>query len=106
MLTWLLIFALPGSLVFGGAAWAWRYRLKRQPMRLLALLPVVLLVWFASMLFGWFIYLDVLRYGPLGAATNAGVTWSLVPALLIWYILRKQVEPPIPVNTSNYFSKK
>lgn len=106
MLTWLLIYVLPGSVVFGGAAWFWRYRLKRQRTHLLLVLIASFVAWLASMLFGWFLYLDVLHAGTLGRAANAGVIWSVFPAGLIYYILRKHVEAPLPANTStSYFSR-
>ncbi len=106
MLTWLLIYVLPGSVVFGGAAWLWRYKLRRPRTHLLLVLAASFVVWLASMLFGWYVYLDVLQAGPLGRALNQGVSWSLIPAILTFNILRKHVEPPLPVNTStNYFSR-
>lgn len=106
MLTWFLIYVLPGSVVFGVAAWLWRYRLNRPRAHLLLVLVASVVAWLASMLFGWFLYLDVLHAGPLGRALNASVVWSAVPAWLTYYILRKHVEPPLPANTStSYFSR-
>ena len=91
MLTWLLIYVLPGSVFFGGAAWFWRYRLQRPRVHLLLTLAIAFLAWLCSMLFGWYLFLDVMQAGPLGSAANAGVIWSAIPAIVAFILLRKQL---------------
>lgn len=105
MLTWLLIFALPGAIVFGGLGWFWRYRLRKPSPHFLLALGVSFIAWFSSMVFGWFLYLEVLSAGLLGPALNPGFLWSFIPAYLTYFVLRRKIEPPISTNNMNYFGK-
>jgi len=57
------------------------------------------------MLFGWFLYLEVLSAGLLGPALNPGVMWSFMPAYLTYFVLRRNIQPPIPLNDMKYFRR-
>src|SRR2546422_1885539 len=94
MLAHVLIFVLPGAIAFGGLAWVWRNKLQRRRVHFLLALTFCAVAWFGSMLFGWFLFLDVLHAGPLGRAANAGFVWSFVPAILAYMFLRKREQEP------------
>jgi hypothetical protein len=105
VITWFLIFTLPGSFVFGGFGWLWRYRLKGSRPNLFLVLLVSFVAWISSMIFGWFLYLDVLKAGQLAPALSPGVIWSFMTACLTYFVLRRKIEPPIPLNDMEYFKK-
>ena len=94
MLAHVLIFVLPGAIAFGGLAWVWRNKLQRRRVHFLLALIFCAVTWFSSMLFGIFLFLDVLHAGPLGRTANAGFIWSFLPALLAYGLLRKRKQEP------------
>lgn len=88
MLTYLLLFVLPGCVVFGGAAWLWRYPAKRPRPHWLIAVSLSAVAWFASWLFGVYLFLDVIRGGAAGAVAGPGLLWSIVAAIVFYKVLR------------------
>ena len=102
MANWLLIYVLPGAVLFGGSAWAWRRKPHRPRVHVVLALFLAFVAWFLSMLFGWFLFLDVLHAGPLGRAIGAGVAWSLAPAVLTYMVLRRESQEKPQASTSSF----
>ena len=96
MLTLLIIFVIPNLVVCAGLALLWRTRAAQKRAHLLVALPLAALVWFASWLFGLWLYLDILKAGVAGDVAGKGLFWSLVPAIAVFSALRK--TEPIKTN--------
>lgn len=90
VLTYALLFAIPGCLAFGGGAWLWRSRTKRPRAHWLLAIPVAAVAWFGSWLFGLWLFLDVIKGGTAGAVAGQGLFWSLIPAIVAYQVLRKR----------------
>jgi len=88
MLTYLLLFFLPGVILCGAAGLAWR-RLKQNRPHWLVALALAVVVWIGGWWMGLWLFLDVINGGVAGDVAGGGLIWSATAAVVGYQVFRR-----------------